>query len=326
MNKNILVLLPINEKQKDFLNQRAKGADLIYSSPECVTEEQVRISNIIIGNPPPEMLKCSENLELLQLQSAGADAYIEEGILPKGAALTNATGAYGLAISEHMLAGLLAIYKKLYYYKEKQNEKQWSDGGPVKTIYGSTALVIGLGDIGGDFAARIKALGGYTIGVKRVGVNKPDYLDELCHMDKLDEMIPRADIIALSLPGTPETYHIINDKRIELMKKDAVLINIGRGTAIDTDALCNTMENGKLLGAFLDVTDPEPLPKCHRLWDIQNVLITPHISGGNHSEHTLDRIIDISTQNMQAILEGGTLINTVDLKTGYRKLNTNKKA
>ena len=165
-------------------------------------------------------------------------------------------------------------------------------------------MIVGLGDIGGEFAKRLKALGAYTIGIRRKSTNKPDYLDELHQMEQLNDLLPKADIVALSLPATKLTNGIINKKTLSLMKKDAVIINVGRGTAIDTDALCDALEKGNLLGAALDVTDPEPLPSDHRLWKIKNAIITPHVSGGYSLEETRNRIVNISVENLEAFLRG----------------------
>jgi phosphoglycerate dehydrogenase-like enzyme len=123
--------------------------------------------------------------------------------------------------------------------------------------------------------------------------------------------------VALSLPGTSITNNIINRETLKLMKQDAVLINVGRGTVIDTEALCDALENGQLLGAALDVTDPEPLPKEHRLWKIKNAVITPRVSGGNSFKETLERIIGISTDNLGRFFDCRSLVNVVDRLAGY---------
>ena len=317
LEKNILVLIPVNEKHKKLLEEKAPSANFTYVDDKIVDTDQVQNANIIIGNPPIDMIKGSKKLEWLQLSSAGVGEYAKDNVLPHSAVLTNATGAYGLAISEYMLGVLLELYKKLHLYRDNQLESNWSYQGQVKSIYNSTALIVGAGDIGGEFAKRIKALGAYTIGIRRKDTNKPDYLDELHVMENLDVLLPRADIVALSLPGTKLTKGIINRKTLKWMKHDAVLINVGRGNAIDTEALCDTLESGHLLGAALDVTDPEPLPREHRLWKIKNVIITPHISGGYSLQETHERIIRISANNLEAFLNGKSISNVVDLSAGY---------
>ena len=315
--KNVLVLLPVNEEHKRLLKEKAPNANITYADAKTVDAAMVQNANIIIGNPPIIMIRESKNLEWLQLQSAGVGGYAGENVLPDGAVLTNASGAYGLAISEYMLGVLLELFKKLYIYRDNQSEASWSYAGQVKSIFHSTALIVGLGDIGGEFAKRVKALGAYTIGIRRKNADKPEYLDKLYFMDKFEDILPRADIVALSLPGTSLTNKIINRETLKLMKHDAVLINIGRGSTVDTDALCDALESGHLSGAALDVTDPEPLPKEHRLWKIKNAIITPHVSGGFSLQETHDRIVRISADNLEAFLNGKSLANVVDLSAGY---------
>lgn len=317
MSKNILVLIPVNEKDKLFLEGKGSSSSFTYLNGNTVNIEQVQNANIIVGNPPIDMIKGSKNLEWIQLGSAGVGEYIKEDVLRDGVILTNASGAYGLAISEYMLGVLLELYKKLHLYRENQIESNWHYEGPVKAVYNSTALIVGLGDIGGEFAKRLKALGAYTIGIRRSDANKPDYLDELHFMDELETLLPRADIVALSLPATKLTERIINRKTLGLMKQDAVLINVGRGNAIDTNALCDALESGHILGAALDVTDPEPLPKDHRLWKIKNAIITPHVSGGYSLAETHERIIKISASNLEAFLNNKSLVSVVDFSADY---------
>lgn len=319
---NVVVLMPMDDSHKIDLMSVAPGSNFIFTSAKEINMETLQDAHIIIGNPPLDMVKGCNNLKWLQLDSAGADLFVKEGVLPRGVKLTNSTGAYGLAISEHMIGVLLSIYKKLYLYRDNQNNSLWKNEGEVKSICGCTALVIGLGDIGGDFAKRIKALGGYTIGVRRSDTNKPEYLDELYLMDKVDELLPKADVVALSLPETKETYKLFSKEKISKMKKDSVLINVGRGTAIDTEALCDALESGKLLGAALDVTDPEPLPKDHRIWGIKNAIITPHVSGNYNLKETHHRIVKIAVNNLERFIKGEELRNVVNLSTGYRDLKT----
>ena len=247
------------------------------------------------------------------------DGYLD-GCLPKEATLTNATGAYGLAISEYMLAVWMELIKKLHAYRDVQCTNTWKDLGPVTSVWNSTVLVLGLGDIGGEFAKRAKALGARVIGVRRKGTDKPDFVDELILTEKLDEYLPLADCVAITLPGTKETKGMFNAERIAKMKDGAVLLNVGRGMIVDSDALFDALESGKLSGAAVDVTDPEPLPAEHPLWQQENAVITPHVSGGFHLPETHDRIIRIMAENLSAFCAGKPLRNVVDFETGYRKL------
>ena len=138
-------------------------------------------------------------------------------------------------------------------------------------------------------------------------------------MEELDSLLPRADVVALSLPGNPSTYHTLNRERIPLLSPNAIVLNVGRGTAVDTDALSDALYAGKIAGAALDVTDPEPLPADHPLWKAPNAIITPHISGGYALPETLQQIAEIFAENLKRFQAGEPLRNVVDLETGYCK-------
>lgn len=314
--KYISVIVPFEEKYKNKLQTVAPDCVITYGSDK----DMLKKANIVLGNPSVDMLGQMPDLELIQLSMAGTEPYSRSGILRDGIILTNATGAFGLAISEHMVAAVTMLYKKLHLYRDNQLQSKWFDRGNVKQIEDSTVLVVGLGDIGGNFAKRMKALGCHIIAIRRTGTDKPEYVDELYLFDKLDDVLSRADVVALSLPNTPQTAGLFSRERIGNMKDDSLIINVGRGNAIDTEALCDMLENGKLYGAALDVTDPEPLPENHRLWKLENVLITPHVSGYFHLRKTYTNIIDICIENTRRYLNGENLINIVDFQTGYRKL------
>ncbi|XOQ43933.1 MAG: Glycerate dehydrogenase [Clostridium sp.] len=323
--KTILFDFPSNFKLEDNhrckLQEIAKDAELIFTSNKTLDRELIAKANIIIGMPPRSLLKYAVNLQWLQLLSAGADRYVQPGILPEGTILTNATGAYGKSMSEYMLCSVLSLLLDFPHYRDNQRKHIWKSSGKSRHILGTTALVVGLGDIGSEFAKRFKALGGKVIGIKRTPGEKPDYLDELYTSDHLDELLPRADIVTLSLPSTHETQHLFDKTKISLMKPDAILVNVGRGTAVDTDALSDALYAGKIYGAALDVTDPEPLPAEHPIWDAPNTIITPHISGGWDARENYLRVFEIICTNLSRYFHGEPLINVVDQSTGYKKHN-----
>lgn len=316
----ILVVLPVEDRHKELLKSSATDADFEFIPAKDVTEEQAHEADIIIGNVAPELIKGTSKLKWLQLNSAGTDGYTTEGVLPKETLLTNATGAYGLAISEHMIGSLLCIMKKLHLYGADQPKHVWNDYGNVASIYGSKTLVVGFGDIGSEFAVRMHALGSQVTGIRRNKTEKPDYLEALCQMDAFYECLKTADIVATCLPGTKETYHIFDKKAFAQMKEGAFFLNVGRGSAVDSYALADALNSGHLAGASVDVTEPEPLPSDHPLWDAKNLLITPHISGNYHLKETHERIVRIAADNLDRFMRGEKLRNVVDFATGYRKL------
>lgn len=312
----ILVTLPLDERQKNRLEMNFKHQEFVYCLAEDVTKEVIRDAEVILGNLDSAFLQYAEELKWLQLNNAGTEGFCD-GALPKGVMLTNATGAYGLAISEHMIGVLFELQKKLNLYEKNQREHLWKKEGHVQVIEGSRVLVIGLGDIGTAFARKMKALGCRTTGIKRREGRKPEGVDDLYTLERLDLELPKADIVALSLPGNEDTRHILNEERIALLKKNAVVINVGRGITVDTEALTRALQEGRIAGACLDVTDPEPLPPEHPLWEMENVILTPHVSGGYSLPETLERILTICIENLECYVVKRPLRNLIDFRTGY---------
>lgn len=315
MKKQILVTLPVNEEHKAYLGKCLEGFaddfEFVYTDGADPTDAQLSSATVLLGTYSPVCAKKAENAEWVQLASAGADAFTKPGILKENVILTNAVGAYGLTVSEHMLALTFAIVHRFGQYVRRQAEHSWKDMGPLISIENATVLVLGVGDIGGSYARKMKALGAYVIGARKNVHEKPDWLDEQVTIDRLDEVLPRADIVAMVLPSGDDTYHIMNESRFSLMKDGAFIINAGRGNSIDPAALKDALYSGRLAGAALDVTEPEPLPTGDELWDMENVIITPHVAGWLHVPETLDRIIGIAGENLSAWLKGEPMRNLV---------------
>ena len=311
----ITVTLNYETEHREKLEKIAAGHDVIYEQKP--SSELIGSSDIILGNVAPPLINGAEMLKWIHLNSAGVDAYLKDGVLSENTILTNANGAYGLAISEYMMAVMLSSVKKLPDYMRQQDKQIWNSLGEVKSVYNSTIVVIGLGDIGGEFAKRAKAFGAHLIGIKRTVGEKPEYVDELYSTDKLDEVLPKADVVALCLPNTPDTVNILDRNRLFSMKKGSLLINIGRGTAIDHTALGDALNSEHLSGACLDVTNPEPLPAEHPLWHAKNLILTPHVSGGWHLHATYEKAAEIGLHNLDAFLSGKPMKNVIDKKIGY---------
>lgn len=320
--KRILVVLPVTEEQKYAFAAVSPEVEFVYRERREVTGELAGSVNAVIGNIPAPLLAGNENLEWVQLNSAGTDGYLEAGILPEKTVLTNATGAYGIGIAEHMIGQLLMLYKKFPLYLENQKAHSWKDGGTVRSVYGSRVLIVGLGDIGMEFAMRMKAFGAYIVGIRRTLRAKPDFADEIDTMDHLENQLALADVTAICLPGTKETRHLFGETQLRAMKPGSILLNVGRGNIVETDALVKVLNDGHLGGAALDVCEREPLPAGEALWNCENLLITPHVSGGFHLDLTLKRIVEISRKNLAAYLGGTPYVSVVDRKTGYAKPDT----
>ncbi len=319
--KNILVTLPLEPQHRAFFASQASGTAeeyrFTYIPAEDVTAADLAEASVVLGSIDADLLPAAQKLEWLQISWAGADAYLRPGLLGDEILLTNASGAYGLAVSEHMVAASFALVRRLHQYARNQQAHVWESRGPISSVEGAKVLALGLGDIGGSYARKMKALGSYVIGVRRTPGEKPDWLDEVHTIDELDELLPRADIVGMALPGGTATYHILDERRLRLMKSGAYLVNCGRGNAIDPAGLKAVLAEGQLGGVALDVTEPEPLPADDPLWDDERVLLTPHISGQFLLRETFERVIRICGENLYRYVRGLPLEHIVNRTTGY---------
>ncbi len=309
--KKILVIIPMTKEQKERLEQILPDAEYVYTSSSEVTKEQIQQAKIILGSVPPDMIQASENLAWIHLDSAGYNLYVEDDVLSPHTILTTSSGAYGKAVSEHMFAMLLSLQKKLHLYRDNQRKHLWADEGEVTSITDSTILLLGAGDIGNHFARLSHALGAYVIGIKRTLSECPPYMDELHTMDKLKDLLPKADVVISFLPSTDKTRGLFHKELFNTMKPGSFFLNGGRGDLVCTEDLCDALESGHLAGAAMDVTEPEPLPENHRLWEIPNAIITPHISGYYHLPETLRNVVNICLENVKRYADGEALRNVV---------------
>lgn len=301
---NVLVLLPVQARHRTQLEGAVPGACLTYESAQSVTDEQIEAAEVIVGNLDPERLPRARSLRLLQLNSAGYDNYVAVGTPPAQASLACATGAYGQAVSEHMLAMVLSMMKRLPAYRDAQRAHAWTDEGEVATLRGAKVLVLGAGDIGTHFAALAAALGAHVRGIRRSAHEPHPPFEAVVSMDGLFSELAEADVVVSFLPSTPETRGLADGRFFSAMRRGAYFANGGRGDLVVTEDLVTALESGQLAGAALDVTDPEPLPADHPLWDAPGALVTPHVAGWYHLAVTLDNIVDIAAENLRRLADG----------------------
>ncbi len=311
--KNVLVLMDLKKEFRELLESAAPGCSFTYTSEAAATEEMFRDAEIILGavGTPHKWLKACRRLEYIGIRAAGFEKYLVPGVLQDGVVLTNAKGVYTKPVAEHALALTLSLEKNLQYYRDNQNKAYWHSEGNTSSIADSTVLVVGLGDIGNYFARMVKALGSHVIGIKRTPGAKPEYIDELYTQDQLKTVIGKADVILNMLPGGPETYHLYDHELFGLMKDSALFINCGRGSSVDTDALCDALENGVIRAAACDVFETEPLPEESRAWKVRNLVITPHRAGFLLLPGTEETLVRLLADNLKAWVEGGELKNVI---------------
>lgn len=314
--ETILNFLRLTEAEREAFRSAAPNAEHLFRPVEdqtrsatTATPEELSRATVIIGCVAPAALAGCKSLKWIQTWSAGVDPYLAPGVLPQGCMLSSAVGSYGPAVSEHMLSTTLALMKRLPAFRDCQREGRWSDTRSVLSFQGATVLLLGTGDIGSHFARLAKALGAHTVGLSRHPDRPVEGIDELHPFSQLDQWLPGADVVAMSLPSTPETRHLMDHRRLGLMKQTAILVNVGRGDGVDCAALAEALKAGKLWGAALDVTEPEPLPEGHPLWDCPNLLLTPHTAGGDRMDATVRRIAALALDNLKRYLAGEELRN-----------------
>ena len=268
----------------------------------------------------PEFLAAAKQLVWVQVMAAGVDRFMSlDGLVKEDRiVLTNMRGVHGPAIAEHVFAMLLQLTRDLRFHLANQANGTWGrEGSPRRPIAltGRTLLVVGLGGIGSEVASRAHGLGMHVVATRRSDTPSPDYIEHVGRPDELLMLLPRADVVVVCTPLTPETEHMFNQAAFAAMKPQSYFINVARGRIVDTQALFEAVRDGKLAGACLDVTDPEPLPADHPLWQLPNVVITPHVS--NDCELTDQRATQLFHENLRRFGAGEPLFNVVDKRAGY---------
>ena len=256
--------------------------------------------------------------------SAGIGHFLRSSGFDRGRiTLTNSSGAYGLTISEHIIMVTLMLMRRMPDYLKITEQRGWTRDLAVRSVKGSVIAIAGTGNIGQNAAERFKALGAKkVIGFSRSG--RPQaHFDEVYRMDEYDAVMAgcpadeQPDVLVLCVPGTSDSEGLLSAERIALLPEKAFVINVGRGTVIDQDALIDALNGGRIAGAALDVMYPEPLPADHPLWTARNCIITPHISGDMGLPETVDITVDIFCDNLKRYAEGRELTHLVDIDAGY---------
>lgn len=217
------------------------------------------------------------SLRYIQLTSAGFDRVPLDYIKEKQIEIRNARGVYSIPMAEHAISGVLELYRKAYVYHTYQKNHIWKKERDLLEINGKTVLIIGCGSVGSECAKRFKAFNADVYGIDPF-ITKSDCFDRIAGTDMLDTMLPEADILVLTVPLTDQTEKLIGLSQLHLMKNTAVLVNISRGKVVDQKALENALINHEIYGAVIDVFEEEPLPGDSKLWGIESVILTPHIS------------------------------------------------
>jgi phosphoglycerate dehydrogenase-like enzyme len=266
-----------------------------------------------------DLTEVAPNLRWLQASMAGAGEVAKKaGLLETDVVVTTASGVYSGPLAEFAIMALLQHAKNLDRLRRDKAEKVWRQTH-TDTLEGKTLCIVGMGNIGRAIAERVRPFGTRVVGVKRT-VREDDpawrHADELYTTDQLQEVLGHADYVAVTLPGTPETLHLVDAEVVGAMKPGAYFVNVGRGTVVDEGALVEALASGHLSGAALDVFEVEPLPEESPLWELPNVIVSPHVTDMVPSLINR-RQTDLFCENLRRYLDGETLINVLDKQLLY---------
>ncbi len=269
------------------------------------------------GNVPVATIReAAPRLKWIQLTSAGADRLLNSGFVEQGITVTTVSGLHATPIGEFVIGAMLMWAKGAPRTMRAQLRHEWARFAPTE-FYGKTVGVVGLGNIGDEVARLAKAFGCRVLGTRRsaTGRGPAPNVDLVLPAGDLHELLRESDYVAICVPLTPETGGLIGEAELRAMKPSAFLVNIARGPVIVEEALVRALREGWIAGAALDVFEREPLPPESPLWDLENAIVTPHVSGG--TEIYNQRATEIFCDNLRRYLDGTAMRNVVDPARGY---------
>jgi len=304
-----------------LLGQVAPGVEIIPFDSAEEAMEFVAEADAVIGTATPELLAAGENLRWVQVGAAGVESYLEIPELGSGTVLlTNGQRLASEVIGEHAMALTRALARGLNRAVAAQTEGQWrrseiGDNAPLTKLRGKTLLVVGLGGIGTEVARLADAAGMRVTAIRSSRRAGPPFVSKIGLTEDLPEYVHEADVVVNCLPMTPGTEDIFDAEIFAAMRETAFFVNVGRGGTVDTDALVAALSDGVIAGAGLDVTDPEPLPEGHPLWQAPNLIITPHFAAWSDAGRELQWLL--FRENLRRFVAGEPLLSVVDPVRGY---------
>ena len=319
MNRRMAVVVQeLTDDQQKRIRAAAEGNgfEIRFFSGAEENPEYLKKAEILFGHLPRTVKEAPE-LKWICTPFAGVDQFMEKDTFANPEALlTNSSGAYGVTIAEHTVMMLLDILRRQPDYRRIVNAHEWKRDLTVRSIKGSRITLLGTGDIGQETARRLRTFEPASLtGVNRSG-RDPGGFDRILTGDNWEAVLPETDILIITLPGTKETFHMVGSGQLSRLPDGAVIINVGRGSVIDQEALFNDLKSGRLY-AGLDVFEHEPLGKDDPAWEIPNLLITPHTAGNMTLAYTVEIIVQQFLEDFGRYCEGKQLKHLVDRARGY---------
>jgi phosphoglycerate dehydrogenase-like enzyme len=297
------------------LREEHPDIEFVHCADREALVDEMADADIYMGWLNRDLFRAGKNLKWVQSPSSGVNYYMTIPELVEGdVILTSASGTHGGCLSESVIAMILAFTRGVRDCVIYQPQRKWANReirGKLVELTGSTMGIIGFGAVGRALAKRAKAFDMRIIALDLHPKDKPDYVDELWGLDRLNDLLKESDYVVVTVPYTPQTQGMIGAEQIAMMKPGSMLVGISRGRIIDQKAMAQALRDGHLAAAALDVFDPEPLPPDSELWDLENLLIMPHIAGG--TQYECQYIIEIFRENLKRILSDDLpLRNQVD--------------
>jgi phosphoglycerate dehydrogenase-like enzyme len=303
---------------KDNMNKlKNLGYDIIAINEKDVTySEELKNVEVLVCYNPFQTLDISKmrKLKWIQLSSAGIDQLPIEYVKNSGIIITNNRGGYSIPMGEWIVLKILELLKHSYRLYDNQNNKVWKMDTTILELYGKTVSFIGTGSIAEEAAKRLKGFEVQILGLNTSGKQVQNF-DKCYSLKDMNEMLSISDIVIITIPYTKATHHLIDNEKFKVMKNGVYIVNVARGSIINEKDLIKNIQEGKVCGAALDVVEEEPLQSNSPLWNLPNVIITPHNSW--ISEMRNNRRFDMMYNNMKRYVENKELVNVVNINRGY---------
>lgn len=330
MSQRVVVLIHLDPDDQDaaFFHQAIEGdavlkeqVELVFARREILPEVASQIEVLVCGGLPQGVVATAKRLRWISFWSAGLDGKVTPGLLERHLLITSASGVHGPNIAEHVLGMMIYFTRRFDFYVRAQMVHRWDRDPPGKMpgeLFGQTLGIVGFGRIGEALAERARAFGMRVIALKRdtsVRYNPAVWPDRLLGPEGLDTLLSESDHVCLALPYTTQTHHFLDAPQLAIMRPTAYLYNIARGKIVNEQALVEALQKKQIAGAGLDVFEEEPLPAHSPLWSLENVLLTPHVSGV--TPRYFERFAPLFAENLKRYLQGLPLHNLYDPHRGY---------
>jgi len=318
-----LIGMQLSGEELASLRSVSASADVLEVEGNEGLLEEIASADLYVPGPwTRDVFQAGKRLRWVHFPWAGLEGVLFPALVESEVVVTNSAGVFAIPMAEHALALMLAFSRAIAFSTRREPRELWHEKDSRQNIcrrigelQGATLGIVGYGGIGQAVAQRAKAFGMRVLALRRHPEKTDQWADAVWGLDRLDEILRQSDYLLISCALTPATRGLVGARELSVMKEDAVIINLARGAIVDQPALIQALREGRIRGAGLDVTTPEPLPLDSPMWQMENVIITPHISG--MSPQTRHRQLELLRENLCRYTQGRELLNVVDKQAGY---------